>query len=62
MSLAVYVSEDVLVGHQWEESQSPWSCKLYMPKYRGRPGPKSGNGGGSEGRRAWGTFGIALEM
>ena len=35
-----------------------WSCKLYMPQYRGTPGPKSGSGWGS----VWGTFGIALEM
>jgi hypothetical protein len=22
----------------------PWSCKLYMPQYRGMPGPRSGSG------------------
>jgi hypothetical protein len=42
MSLAAYVSEDVLVCHQWKEAR--WSCKLYMPQYRGIPGPRSGNG------------------
>jgi hypothetical protein len=34
------------------------SDKLYMPQYRGTPGPKNGNGWVGEG----GTFGIALEM
>jgi hypothetical protein len=43
MSLAAYVAEDGLVGHLWEE-RSLWSCKLYMPQYRGIPGPGSGNG------------------
>jgi hypothetical protein len=42
MSLAAYVGEDGLVGHHWEEA--PWSCKLYMPQYRGTPGPRSGSG------------------
>jgi hypothetical protein len=31
MSLAVYVSV---------EREAHWSCKLYMPQYRGTPGPK----------------------
>jgi hypothetical protein len=42
MSQAAYVSEDGLVGHQWKEAH--WSCKLYMPQYRGTPGPRSGSG------------------
>jgi hypothetical protein len=40
VSLAAYVSEDGLVGHQWKE----WSCKLYLPQYKGMPGPRSGSG------------------
>jgi hypothetical protein len=31
------------------EREAPWSCKLYMPQYRGTPGPRSGSrwvGGG----------------
>ena len=28
MALAVYVAEDALVGHQWEER--PWSCEGFM--------------------------------
>ena len=43
MSLAAYVSEDGLVGHHWKE-RPPWSCKIYMPQYRGTPGPRSGSG------------------
>jgi hypothetical protein len=36
------------------EREAHWSCKLYMPKYRGTPGPRSGSGwvgeqGGVEG-------------
>jgi hypothetical protein len=32
--------------------EAPWYCKLYMPKYRGLPGPRSGRGGqGSRVRR-----------
>ena len=26
------------------EREAHWSCKLYMPQYRGTPGPKSGSG------------------
>jgi hypothetical protein len=44
VSLAAYVTEDGLVGHHWGEV--PWYCKLYMPQYRGMPGPRSGNGVG----------------
>ena len=42
LSLAAYVSKDGLVGHHWKEAH--WTCKLYMPQYRGMPGPKNGNG------------------
>ena len=43
--------------------EAPWSCKLYMPQYRGTPGPRSGSGCiGEWGGSLWGTFGIALEM
>jgi hypothetical protein len=40
VSLAAYVSEDGLVSHHWKERP----CKLYMPQYRGKPGPRSGSG------------------
>jgi hypothetical protein len=26
------------------ERKAHWTCKLYMPQYRGAPGPKSGSG------------------
>jgi hypothetical protein len=26
------------------EREAPWLCKLYMPQYRGMPGPRSGSG------------------
>jgi hypothetical protein len=44
--------------------EAPWYCKLYMPQYRGMPGPRSGSGWiGEQGRgRIQGTFGIAFEM
>jgi hypothetical protein len=39
------------------------TCTLYMPQYRGTPGPKRGSGWvGEWGRGYGGTFGIALEM
>ena len=42
LTLASYVSKDGLVSHHWKEAH--WTCKLYMPQYRGPPGPKSGSG------------------
>jgi hypothetical protein len=46
------------------EREAPWSCKFYMPQYRGTPGPKRGSGWvGEQGvGRVWATFGIAFEM
>jgi hypothetical protein len=63
VSLAAYVAEDGLVGPSLGR-EAPWSCKLYMPQYRGMPGPRSGSGWvGEQGRgRVWGTFGIAFEI
>ena len=60
MTLAAYVSKDGLDGHHLER-EAHWTCKLYMPHYRGTPGSKSGSGWVGE----WGgdgDFGIALEM
>jgi hypothetical protein len=42
-SLAAYVSKDDLVGHHCKERPN-WTCKFYMPQYRGTPGPKRGSG------------------
>ena len=43
VALAMYVADDGLVVHQWEEG--PWSCEGSMPQYRGMPGPGMGVGG-----------------
>jgi hypothetical protein len=42
VALAIYVAEDYLDGHQWEER--PWSCDSSMPQYRGMLGPGMGVG------------------
>jgi hypothetical protein len=36
------------------ERQAHWTCKLYMPQYRGMPGPKSGSGWVGEWRGGYG--------
>jgi hypothetical protein len=36
------------------EREAHWSCKLYMPQYRGMPGPRSGSGCVGE----WGVEGM----
>jgi hypothetical protein len=41
--------------------ETPWFCKLYMPQYRGIPGPRSGSEGGGE-WGVWRTFEIAFKM
>ena len=43
LTLAAYVSK------KWPsrpsvEREAHWTCKLYMPHYRGTPGPRSGSG------------------
>jgi hypothetical protein len=46
------------------EREAHWICKLYMPQYRGTPGPKSGNGrvGGGEGMGDfWDSIGNVIE-
>jgi hypothetical protein len=62
VSLAAYVSEDGLVGHQWKESligRANFIC-LSIGEHKGQ---EVGVGGlGSECRRGWETFGISLEM
>jgi hypothetical protein len=53
LTLAAYVSKDGLVGHSLER-EAHWTCKLYMPQYRGTPGPKRGSGWVGE----WGWVGM----
>jgi hypothetical protein len=58
MSLAAYVSEDGLVGHQWKErpiGRANFIC-LSTEERQGQEVRVGGWGSG------WGTFGIALEM
>jgi hypothetical protein len=43
MSLAAYVSEDGLVGHQWKE-RPIGHANFYLPQYSGMPEPRSGSG------------------
>jgi hypothetical protein len=58
MSLAAYVSENGLAGHQWEER--PIGHENFICLSTGeRQGQEVGVGGWGSG---WGTFGIALEM
>jgi hypothetical protein len=58
VSLAAYVSEDGLVGHQWKER--PIGLADFICLSAGeRQGWEVGVGGG---RGVWWTFGIALEM
>jgi hypothetical protein len=44
------------------EREAHRTHKLYMPQYRGTPGPKNENAWVGEWGVGWGTFGIALEM
>jgi hypothetical protein len=38
------------------EREAHWTCKLYMPQYRGMHGPKSGNGWVGEWGEGMGDF------
>ena len=62
VSLAAYVSEDGLLGHQWKErpiGHTDFIC-LSTGQHQGQ---EVGLGvGGSECGRVWGTVGIAFEM
>ena len=44
MSLAAYVAEVGLIGHHLEERPLVLQT-IYMPQYRGTPGPGMGEGG-----------------
>ena len=43
------------------EREAHWTGKLYMPQYRGMPGPKNGNGGVGEGRDFWDSIRNVIE-
>ena len=62
VSLAAYVSEDGLVGHQWKE-RPIGRANFICPSTGELQGQEVGVGGwGSGCGRVWGTFGLALEM
>jgi hypothetical protein len=42
MALALYMAEDGLAGHQWEEK--PSGLRVSMPQCRGMPGWEDGSG------------------
>jgi hypothetical protein len=60
VSLAAYVSENGLVGHQWKERPIGLANFIFLSTVE-RQGQEVGVGGWGSGG-AWGTFGIALEM
>jgi hypothetical protein len=60
--IAAYVSKDGLVGHHWKE-RPIGHASCICPSTGERQGQKKWEWVGREvGGRAWGTFGIALEM
>jgi hypothetical protein len=60
--MAAYVSENGLVGHNWEE-RPIGGANFLCPSTGERQGQEVGVGGwGSGWGSVWGTFGIALEM
>ena len=62
VSLAAYVSEDGLVGHQWKVRPIGLANFICLSTVE-RQGQEVGMGGwGSWWGSMWGTFGIALEM
>jgi hypothetical protein len=61
MSLAAYVSEDGLVGHQWKDR--PIGLEILSASVQGNARAKKWQWVGRRvGGRVWGTFWIALEM
>jgi hypothetical protein len=46
--------EIIRIKEKRKGREAPWSCKLYMPQYRGTPGPRSGSGWIGE----WGVKGM----
>ena len=62
MTLAAYVSEDGLVGHQWKKRPIGHANFICLSTGE-RQGQEVGVGEwGSGWGSVWGTFGIALEM
>jgi hypothetical protein len=53
LTLAAYVSKD---SQPSLEREAHWTCKLYMPQYRGTPEPKRGSGWVGEWGEGMGDF------
>jgi hypothetical protein len=62
MSLATYVSEDGLVGHQWKERPVVLATFICLSTGERQDQEVVVIGWGSGWGRVWETFGIALEM
>jgi hypothetical protein len=57
MYLENIILSEITQSQNWRE-RPHWTCKLYMPQYRGTPGPKSGSGWvGEWGGGYWGLLG-----
>jgi hypothetical protein len=62
VSLAAYVSEDDLVGHQWKERSIGLANFICLSTGECQGQEVLVGVRGVWGRRVWGTFGVALEM
>ena len=62
MSLAAYVSEDGLVGHQWKERPIGRANFICLRTGESQYQEVGVGGWGSGWGSVWGTFGITLEM
>jgi hypothetical protein len=61
VSLAAYISEDGLVGHNWKER--PIGLANFICLSTGEhQGQEVGVAGRGVGGKVWGAFGVALEM
>ena len=61
MSLATYVAEDSLVGHQWKERPIGHANFICLSQYRRTPGPRSGSGDREGMGDFWGSIGNVNE-
>jgi hypothetical protein len=62
VSVAAYVSEDGLVGHQWKERPLGRASFICLSTGECQGQEVGVSGWGSRWGRVWGAFGIALEM
>jgi hypothetical protein len=62
VSIAAYVSEDGLVGHQWKERSIGLANFICLSTVVRQANKLEWVGIGVGGGRVWGTLGVALEM